>query len=179
MWGSGLGHQDSPCPLAEVSNGKQHGRMISHYHLDLGSHHGSRCRNHDRSPGRTPTRSWLRLVPLMRGSSKPSLPFCASDFWTLGPGLPTRATWPDADPVYLCTNVLTGIVPERGLNNGMPSYRAPLNFQRQGVPRRTCGPCRCRAGLLCAILVHLVGDAGKIPREWGHSVVEHLTAAGH
>jgi len=34
-------------------------------------------------------------------------------------------------------------------------------------------------GYYAAILVHLVGDAGKIPREWGHSVIEHLTAAGH
>jgi hypothetical protein len=33
---------------------------------------------------------------------------------------------PDDDPVYLYCDVLIGIVPERGLNNGMPSYHAPL-----------------------------------------------------
>ena len=33
---------------------------------------------------------------------------------------------PDADPIYLCCDVLIGLVPERGLNNGMPSYHAPL-----------------------------------------------------
>jgi protein-L-isoaspartate(D-aspartate) O-methyltransferase len=32
---------------------------------------------------------------------------------------------PNADPTYLYCDVLIGIVPERGLNNGMPSYHAP------------------------------------------------------
>jgi protein-L-isoaspartate(D-aspartate) O-methyltransferase len=32
---------------------------------------------------------------------------------------------PSDDPVYLYTDVLVGIIPERGLNNGMPSYHAP------------------------------------------------------
>src|SRR5215467_13372712 len=33
---------------------------------------------------------------------------------------------PDADPVYLYDDVLIGIAPERGLNNGAPSYHAPV-----------------------------------------------------
>jgi hypothetical protein len=33
---------------------------------------------------------------------------------------------PDADPVDLYSDVLIGIVPERGLNNGMPSYHMPF-----------------------------------------------------
>jgi protein-L-isoaspartate(D-aspartate) O-methyltransferase len=47
-----------------------------------------------------------------------------------GPWLILRASGytptPDADPVHLYCDVLVGIVPERGLNNGMPSYHAPL-----------------------------------------------------
>ena len=36
---------------------------------------------------------------------------------------------PDADPVYLYTNDLVGIVPERHLNNGQPSLHAHLIHQ--------------------------------------------------
>ena len=38
-------------------------------------------------------------------------------------------TTPDADPVYLYTNDLVGILPERGLNNGQPSLHAHLSQQ--------------------------------------------------
>src|SRR5689334_25146877 len=52
----------------------------------------------------------------------------------LGPGPWRRAGWrpdqyvitPDADPVYLYTNDLFGLIPERGLNNGQPSLHAFL-----------------------------------------------------
>src|SRR6185369_16956907 len=40
----------------------------------------------------------------------------------LGQYVPT----PDADPVYLYTNDLVGILPERNLNNGQPSLHAHL-----------------------------------------------------
>jgi protein-L-isoaspartate(D-aspartate) O-methyltransferase len=33
---------------------------------------------------------------------------------------------PNADPVYLYCDVLVGIASERGLNNRLPSYHAPL-----------------------------------------------------
>jgi hypothetical protein len=38
-------------------------------------------------------------------------------------------TTPDADPVYLYTNDLVGIVPERHINNGQPSLHAQLIHQ--------------------------------------------------
>jgi protein-L-isoaspartate(D-aspartate) O-methyltransferase len=54
----------------------------------------------------------------------------------LGPGPWPILRWfrnyvltPDADPVYLYTNDLVGILPERHLNNGQPSLHAHLIHQ--------------------------------------------------
>jgi len=53
------------------------------------------------------------------------------DFLGAGPWWMLRrfqdyAMTPDADPVYLYTNDLVGILPERRLNNGQPSLHAHL-----------------------------------------------------
>jgi protein-L-isoaspartate(D-aspartate) O-methyltransferase len=71
-------------------------------------------------------------------------------------------TTPDADPVYLYTDVLIGIAPERGLNNGMPSYHAPLISSAK--VRRSEHVVHIGAGLgyYSAILAHLVGATGKV-----------------
>lgn len=69
---------------------------------------------------------------------------------------------PDADPVYLYCDVLIGIIPDRGLNNGMPSYHAPLI---------TCAALRAGehvvhvgagVGYYTAIMAHLVGNTGRV-----------------
>jgi protein-L-isoaspartate(D-aspartate) O-methyltransferase len=86
----------------------------------------------------------------------------------LGPGPWPILRWagyvltPDADPVYLYDDVLVGIVPERELNNGMPSYHAPL-ISAAGV-RRGDHVVHVGAGLgyYSAILRHLAGDGGKV-----------------
>jgi protein-L-isoaspartate(D-aspartate) O-methyltransferase len=51
----------------------------------------------------------------------------------LGPGRGRSLHWgggyrttPDSDPVYLYTNDVIGILPERNLNNGQPSIHAAL-----------------------------------------------------
>jgi protein-L-isoaspartate(D-aspartate) O-methyltransferase len=58
--------------------------------------------------------------------------------------------------------VLIGIDPERGLNNGMPSYHAPLISSA----RIECGDhvvhVGAGVGYYSAILRHLAGDAGKL-----------------
>ena len=46
-------------------------------------------------------------------------------------------TTPDADPVYLYTDDLVGILPERHLNNGQPSLHAHLIHQASRPPANT------------------------------------------
>jgi protein-L-isoaspartate(D-aspartate) O-methyltransferase len=69
---------------------------------------------------------------------------------------------PDADPTYLYCDVLIGIVPERGLNNGMPSYHAPLIASagiREGEHVVHIG---AGTGYYTAIMAHLAGGAGRV-----------------
>jgi Protein-L-isoaspartate(D-aspartate) O-methyltransferase (PCMT) len=69
---------------------------------------------------------------------------------------------PNADPVYLYCDVLIGIVPERGLNNGMPSYHAPLIASlvlREGEHVVHVG---AGTGYYTAIMAHLVGSIGRV-----------------
>src|SRR2546429_6440455 len=56
------------------------------------------------------------------------------DFLGPGPWLVRRwlrdyVSAPDADPVYLYTDDLVALVPERGINNGQPSLHAHLIHQ--------------------------------------------------
>src|SRR5262245_15491202 len=69
---------------------------------------------------------------------------------------------PDADPVYLYDDVLVVIVPERELNNGMPSYHALL-ISAAGA-RNADHVVHVGAGLgyYSAILQHLAGARGKV-----------------
>jgi hypothetical protein len=66
----------------------------------------------------------------MHSWKRHSRPSKASAIWARGHGQILRHSGylatPDADPVYLYCDVLIGIFPERGLNNGLPSYHAPL-----------------------------------------------------
>jgi protein-L-isoaspartate(D-aspartate) O-methyltransferase len=86
----------------------------------------------------------------------------------LGPGpWPVLRHWgytptPDADPVYLYSDILIGIVPERGLNNGAPSYHAPIIASasiREGEHVVHVG---AGTGYYTAIMAHLAGSAGKV-----------------
>jgi protein-L-isoaspartate(D-aspartate) O-methyltransferase len=69
---------------------------------------------------------------------------------------------PDADPVYLYDDILVGIVPERGLNNGMPSYHAPLIAKAALKAGEHVVHVGAGVGYYTAIMAHLVGDAGKV-----------------
>jgi protein-L-isoaspartate(D-aspartate) O-methyltransferase len=68
----------------------------------------------------------------------------------------------DADPVYVYDDVLIGIVPDRGLNNGMPSYHAPVLASagiREGEHVVHIG---AGTGYYTAIMQHLVGSSGRV-----------------
>ena len=86
----------------------------------------------------------------------------------VGPG-PWMMRWmssyvptPDADPVYLYTNGLVALVPERGLNNGQPSLHAHLMHQVRPVPGEHVVHVGTGAGYYTAILAHLVAPTGRV-----------------
>jgi len=81
----------------------------------------------------------------------------------LGPGPWQFFRWPntyvpspDADPVYLYTNDLIGIAPERQLNNGQPSLHAALIAKAMPREGEHVVHVGTGAGYYTAILAHLV-----------------------
>jgi protein-L-isoaspartate(D-aspartate) O-methyltransferase len=87
----------------------------------------------------------------------------------LGPGpwpimrmLGGYATTPEADPVYLYADYVVGIVPERWLNNGQPSFHAALLASvdiNEGDHVVHVGP---GTGYYTAIMAVLAGATGKV-----------------
>ncbi|NPT56890.1 protein-L-isoaspartate O-methyltransferase family protein [Paraburkholderia elongata] len=69
---------------------------------------------------------------------------------------------PDADPVHLYADVLIGIIPERGLNNGMPSYHVPLLACADIRAGEHVVHIGAGVGYYTAIMSYLVGPAGRI-----------------
>lgn len=87
----------------------------------------------------------------------------------LGPGPWPMLRWfreyvltPDADPVYLYTNDLVGIVPERHLNNGQPSLHAHLIHQASPATGDHVVHIGTGTGYYTAILAHLAGSSGRV-----------------
>jgi protein-L-isoaspartate(D-aspartate) O-methyltransferase len=68
----------------------------------------------------------------------------------------------DADPVYLYSDVLIGIVPERGLNNGMPSYHMPLMASADIRAGDHVVHIGAGVGYYTAIMAHLAGPTGRV-----------------
>jgi protein-L-isoaspartate(D-aspartate) O-methyltransferase len=71
-------------------------------------------------------------------------------------------TTPDADPVYLYTDDLVGILPERRLNNGQPSLHAHLIHQAAPAAGDHVVHVGTGTGYYTAILAHLVGPSGRV-----------------
>src|SRR6267143_1647994 len=88
------------------------------------------------------------------------------DFLGAGPWWIRRlrdyVTTPDADPVYLYTNDLVGILPERHLNNGQPSLHAHLIHQATPAAGAHVVHIGTGTGYYTAILAHLVGPSGRV-----------------
>jgi protein-L-isoaspartate(D-aspartate) O-methyltransferase len=87
----------------------------------------------------------------------------------LGPGpwpvlrrLRNYVLTPDADPVYLYTDDLIGILPERRLNNGQPSLHAHLIHQASPGAGDHVVHIGTGTGYYTAILAHLVGPSGRV-----------------
>ena len=71
-------------------------------------------------------------------------------------------TTPDADPVYLYTDNLVGILPERRINNGQPSLHAHLVHHASPAACEHVAHIGTGTGYYTAILAHLVGPSGRV-----------------
>jgi protein-L-isoaspartate(D-aspartate) O-methyltransferase len=71
-------------------------------------------------------------------------------------------TTPDADPVYLYTDDLVGILPERHINNGQPSLHAHLIHEAKPGSGEHVVHVGTGTGYYTAILAHLVGPSGRV-----------------
>lgn len=69
---------------------------------------------------------------------------------------------PDADPAHLYADLPVGVIPERRLNNGMPSYHAPLMAHAAVQPGEHVVHIGAGVGYYTAILAELVGPAGQV-----------------
>lgn len=69
---------------------------------------------------------------------------------------------PDANPVHLYSDVLIGIVPERGLNNGMPSYHMPLMASADIRAGEHVVHIGAGVGYYTAIMAYLAGPTGRV-----------------
>ena len=69
---------------------------------------------------------------------------------------------PSADPVYLYSDILIGLVPERGLNNGQPSFHATLLASAAPRPGEHVVHVGAGVGYFTAIMAHMVGPGGRV-----------------
>jgi protein-L-isoaspartate(D-aspartate) O-methyltransferase len=71
---------------------------------------------------------------------------------------------PDDNPVYLYQDVLVGIVPEKGLNNGQPSFLIFLISLGRPVEGERVVHIGAGQGYYTAVIAELVGDTVESPR---------------
>jgi len=69
---------------------------------------------------------------------------------------------PSADPVYLYTDDLVGLIPERRLNNGQPQLHAHLINQANPGPGEHVVHIGTGTGYYTAVLAHMVGPKGRV-----------------
>jgi protein-L-isoaspartate(D-aspartate) O-methyltransferase len=74
----------------------------------------------------------------------------------------TYETTPDSDPVHLYANDLIGLVPERQINNGQPSFHASLIHEAKPRAGEHAVHVGAGVGYYTAILAHLVGETGRV-----------------
>ncbi|HEX3954554.1 MAG TPA: rRNA adenine N-6-methyltransferase family protein [Stellaceae bacterium] len=89
---------------------------------------------------------------------------------------------PTRNPLYLYADVLVGIIPERNLNNGQPSFHAALLASAAPKPGEHAVHVGAGVGYFTAILAHLVGRRGSITAiEFDPVLAARATAnfAGH
>lgn len=102
----------------------------------------------------------------------------------LGPGPWPILRWergyvpsPSRNPVYLYADILVGIVPERNLNNGQPSFLAALIAAAGPKPGEHAVHIGAGVGYYTAILQRLVGPRGQVTAiEFDPGLAERLAS---
>lgn len=69
---------------------------------------------------------------------------------------------PSADPAHLYTNDLFGLIPERGLNNGQPSFHAHMLHEAAIGPGDHVVHVGAGVGYYTALMAHLAGPGGRV-----------------
>jgi protein-L-isoaspartate(D-aspartate) O-methyltransferase len=107
----------------------------------------------------------------------------------LGPGPWQVVRWergyvptPSRNPLYLYADILVGIIPERKLDNGQPSFLARLIAAGAPKPGEHVVHIGAGVGYYTAIMQRLVGRSGRVTAiEFDPGLAERLAAnfAGH
>jgi protein-L-isoaspartate(D-aspartate) O-methyltransferase len=79
-----------------------------------------------------------------------------------GPGPSKYWTTPSADPSCVYHNVVIAMLPEKGLNNGQPSFWAYLFDRLDLAEGKQVLHLGCGAGYYSAVLAELVGPNGRV-----------------
>jgi protein-L-isoaspartate(D-aspartate) O-methyltransferase len=82
--------------------------------------------------------------------------------WPVFRGLREYVPTPDTDPVYLYTDDLIGILPERYINNGQPSLHAHLIHRASPASGERIVHIGTGTGYYTAILAQLAGPSGRV-----------------
>jgi protein-L-isoaspartate(D-aspartate) O-methyltransferase len=82
--------------------------------------------------------------------------------WPIFRGLREYVMTPDADPVYLYTDDLVGILPKQHINNGQPSLHAYLMHHASPAVGDRIVHVGTGTGYYTAIFAHLVGPTGQV-----------------
>jgi len=87
------------------------------------------------------------------------------------------APTPSRNPVYIYADVLVGILPERNLNNGQPSFLAALIASAALRPGEHAVHIGAGVGYYTAILAQLAGRRGRVTAiEYDAGLAERLAA---
>jgi protein-L-isoaspartate(D-aspartate) O-methyltransferase len=82
--------------------------------------------------------------------------------WPIFRGSREYVMTPDADPVYIYTDALVGILPQRRINNGQPSLHAHLIHHASPAAGNRIVHIGTGTGYYTAILAHLAGPSGRV-----------------
>ena len=82
--------------------------------------------------------------------------------WNLATSRSDYVRTPSRDPVYLYDDAAVAIMPERALNNGVPSFLAALITGASPNPGEHAVHIGAGVGYYTAILAHLVGRRGRV-----------------
>jgi protein-L-isoaspartate(D-aspartate) O-methyltransferase len=82
--------------------------------------------------------------------------------WPVFAGTNHYIPTPDANPAHLYADILIGIIPERGLNNGQPSWHAFLLAQAKPAPGEHVVHIGAGTGYYTAIMAEMVGPSGRV-----------------